>query len=81
MTVYTREQWAADRTFKAQAGQEITEEIYEEMLNVMPPLRLKNSEGCTAGFRMSEPYTHRNGQPLYMAFGKRGGKYYYLGLQ
>ena len=81
MNVYTRENWAADGTFKAAPGQEISEEIYNEMLNVMPPLRLKEAQGCTAGFRSSEPYTHENGKPLYMAFGKRNGKYYYLGLQ
>lgn len=81
MSVYTRENWAADRTFKAAAGQEISEEIYNEMFECMPPLRLKEAHGCTAGFRMSEPYSHRDGKPLYMAFGKRGGKYYYLGLQ
>lgn len=81
MAVYTREQWAADITFSAEPGQEITEEIYSEMLNVMPPQRLKKAHGCTAGFRTTEPYCHKNGKPLYMAFGKRGGKYYYLGLQ
>ena len=81
MTVYTREQWAADRSFKAEAGQEVTEEIYEEMFNVMPIQRLKDAHGCTEGFRTTEPYTHINGRALYMAFGKRNGKCYYLGLQ
>ena len=55
MTVYTREQWAADRTFKAQAGQEIEAEIYEQMFDVMPIQRLKEAHGCTAGFRTTEP--------------------------
>lgn len=81
MTVYTSEQWAKDGTLKMAVGQEIEESIYYQMLNCMPPLRLKEPQGCTAGFRVGEPYTHRNGQPLYMAFGKRAGKYYYLGLQ
>lgn len=81
MTVYTRENWAADRSFNAAPGQEIEAEIYEEMFNVMPPMRLIDAQGCAAGFRVGEPYTHRDGKPLYMAFGKRGGKYYYLGLQ
>lgn len=81
MNIYTREQWAADRNFNAATGQEIEAEIYEEMFNVMPPLRLVDAQGCTAGFRVSEPYTHRGGKPLYRAFGKRDGKYYYLGLQ
>ena len=82
MSIYTSEQWAADRSFKAEAGQEITEEIYEEMFNVMPIQRLKEAaHGCVVGFRTTEPYTHINGQAVYMAFGKKDGKYYYLGLQ
>lgn len=81
MKIYTSEDWAADRSFGAEAGQEITEEVYDEMFNVMPIQRLKEAHGCTAGFRTTEPYCYKNGQPLYMAFGKRDGKYYYLGLQ
>lgn len=83
MAVYTSEQWAKDRTFSAVAGQEITEEIYYEMFNVMPIQNLKYGHGCDAGFRTTEPYTHdyETGKPLYMAFGKKDGKYYYLGLQ
>lgn len=81
--IYTSEQWAKDGTFKAVAGQEITEEIYNQMFNVLPPQRLKEvAFGCVAGFRTTEPYTHdENGKALYMAFGKNHGKYYYLGLQ
>ena len=81
MKIYTYEDWAKDRSFKAVAGQEIEESIYYEMFNVMPIQSLKESHGCTAGFRTTEPYTHENGKALYMAFGKRDGKYYYLGLQ
>lgn len=81
MAVYTSEQWAADKSFNAEPGQEVSEEVYNEMFNVMPIQRLKEAHGCMAGFRTTEPYCHRNGQPLYMAFGKRGSKYYYLGLQ
>ena len=81
MSMYTVEQWQKDHSFKADAGQEISEEIYEEMFNVMPIQRLKEAHGCTAGFRTTEPYTYENGKAVYMAFGKRDGKYYYLGLQ
>ena len=81
MSIYTVEQWQKDHSFKAEAGQEISEEIYEEMFNVMPIQRLKEAHGCTAGFRTTEPYTYENGKAVYMAFGKRNGKYYYLGLQ
>ena len=81
MAVYTTKDWAKDGSFRAAAGQEVSEEVYNDMLNVMPVQRLKEAHGCAAGFRMTEPYTHSNGKALYMAFGKRGGKYYYLGLQ
>lgn len=81
MAVYTQEQWAADRTFKAATGQEIEESIYYEMFNVMPIQNLKDGHGCDAGFRTTEPYDHIDGKAVYMAFGKKDGKYYYLGLQ
>ena len=81
MNVYTIEDWEKDGTFKASEGQEITEEIYEEFFNIMPIQRLVKSCGCTAGFRTTEPYTHIGGKAVYQAFGKRNGKYYYLGLQ
>lgn len=88
MGIYTMENWREDGTFSAAAGQEVEEVIYEEMLNVLPPLRLpqeaKNG-GYTAGFMVSEPYcserSKSTGQYLvhYSAFGKKGGKYYFLG--
>ena len=83
MTVYTREQWAADGTLKMAEGQEIEESIYYQLLDCMPPLSLKDKKGCEAGFRVGEPYTHdlSTGRALYLAFGRRNGKYYYLGLQ
>ena len=33
--VYDKEQWRKDRIFSATAGQEVTEEVYMEMLNCM----------------------------------------------
>ena len=41
--IYTMEKWQADRDFKAQPGQEITGEIYEEMFNCLPPRRLPSA--------------------------------------
>ena len=84
-TVYTREQWTKDRSFSAKVGQEVEECIYEEMYNVLPPLRLPAGCGCSCGFRVSEPHSHekskKTGEWLahYAAFGKRDGKYYFLG--
>lgn len=86
--IYTREQWRKDRSFAAAIGQEVDEEVYEEMYNCLPPLRLPNADttkGFSAGFRVGEPYTHRQSKQtgeftaFYAAFGKRDGKYYYLG--
>lgn len=81
MTVYTMQDWAKDGTFSAVKGQEVSEDIYNEFYNMMPIQRLKEAHGCTAGFRTTEPYSHESGKAVYMAFGKRDGKYYYLGLQ
>ena len=93
--VYTMEQWAQDRTFKAEAGQEISADVYEEMLNCMPPERLPVAKArqalsdynipVHAGFLMGEPHSSdSNGNLLYLAFGSndygKGKKYYYLGL-
>ena len=93
--IYTMEQGANDRTFKADPGQEITADVYEQMLNGMPPESLPREKArqalqdynipIHAGFLMGEPYsTNENGEPLYMAFGMndfgKGKKYYYLGL-
>lgn len=33
--IYTLEQWQTDHDFKADPGQEITEAVYTEFLNVM----------------------------------------------
>ena len=84
--IYTREQWCKDRSFSATAGQEVEEEIFWEMYEVMPPLRLpQNEQGFTKGFRVSEPYCHQKSKktgeflPYYAAFGGKDGKYYFIG--
>lgn len=80
MEIYTAEAWANDGTFKAAPGQEITEEIYNQMLNCLPPKTLPRSKAeqalqdysipIRAGFMMGEPYsTGRDGRELYLAFG------------
>ena len=88
------EQWAADGTFKAEPGQEITEAVYNEMLNNLPPLTLPKSKAeqalqdykipVHAGFLMGEPHGNDNNGLLFLAFGMndygKGKRYYYLGL-
>lgn len=95
MTVYTMDKWKHDRHFAADPGQEVTPEVYETMLNTLPPEDLpaaKAHEALTAyglpihsGFLMGEPHsTDAAGNLLYLAFGfndyGKGRKYYYLGL-
>lgn len=93
--IYDLEQWEADWDFKAAPGQEVTEDIYEYMLGVVPPLTLPKKAAkkvcselgltVSAGFLMGEPNGHReDGELLYRAFGSRvsdsGERYFYLGL-
>ena len=94
MELYTMERWKEDRTFKADPGQQITEEVYDEMLNVMPPLTLPTETArqahrnynipVHAGFLMGEPSGSDRDGLLYLAFGSNNygkeNKFYYLGL-
>ena len=89
--IYTKEQWRTDGTFSAQPGQEITADVYDSMLNCVPPRSLPketarrasqdHSVSIHAGFLMGEPHcSDKEGRQLYLAFGMSGNRYYYLGL-
>lgn len=95
MEIYTAEAWGKDGGFRAAPGQEITEEIYNQMLNCLPPKTLPKSKAdqalqeykipIYAGFLMGEPYrTGSDGRELYLAFGSNdhgsGKQFYFLGL-
>ena len=94
MSIYNREQWERDGAFNADPGQEITEDVYNEMLNCMPPKNLPRDKArqalqdlkipVHAGFLMGEPYGHDKEGQLYLAFGMndygKGKHFYYLGL-
>ena len=58
------------------AWTEISEEVYEHFLNVLPPL-------CWRGgyFQCSEPYCHEGGKGRYLTFIKKDGTYWFLGIQ
>ena len=83
--VYTNYDWDRDKSISAVPGQEIEESIYYAMFNVLPPYRLprcERTEEYSAGFLVSEP---DSADPLgrgelYSAYGKKDGKYYYIGL-
>lgn len=83
--VYTSDDWTRHRNFGAVPGQEITEDIYEHMFDVMPIAHLPRcgtAREYDCGFLMLEPAKHdpQTGWALYLAFGKRGGRFYYIGL-
>ena len=92
--IYTMEQWQKDRDFKAEPGQEISADVYDEMLNAMPPLSMPKETARAAlrglnipvhtGFLMGEPTDSSPQGLLYRAFGMndygKGKHYYYLGL-
>lgn len=46
MDVYTMEKWQQDRSFSAEPGQEVTEDVYNEMLNCMPPKTLPRGKAA-----------------------------------
>lgn len=82
---YTVEQWRIDGTLSAIPGQEVTEEVYYDQFEVLPPFRLPRcprTEGYSAGFQVSEAACSHPicDKMLYSTYGRRGGKYYYLGL-
>ena len=65
-------------------GSEIDDELYYDMLNLLPPIYLRNSP--YPGFQCSEPYTHAedaNGKwrSKHMTFVNIGGRHYYAGIQ
>lgn len=70
----------------AERGQEVTEEVYNHFLNVLPPISLKGGQGWPAGFQMGEPWRHRedtrNGRwrPMFATFTNSGDRYFYQGI-
>ena len=70
----------------SERGQEITEEVYLNFLNVMPPISLKGGQGWPAGFQVSEPYCHRTDSRtgrwsgMYATFTSCNQRYFYQGI-
>lgn len=82
---YTVEQWRKDGTLSAIPGQEVTEEVYDDQFEVLPPFRLPRcprTDGYSAGFQVSEAACDDplSNKMLYSTYGRKNGKYYYLGL-
>lgn len=79
---YTRADWERDGTFKAHQGQAITADIYNDMMNCMPPYKLPQAlrRDGHKGFLMGEPTSSDAQGLLYMAFVRHGLRHYYYGL-
>lgn len=83
--VYTVEQWRKDGALSAIPGQEVSEEVYYDQFEVLPPFRLprcSRTAGYSAGFQVSEAACDdvTSDKMLYSTYGRKNGKYYYLGL-
>lgn len=82
--VYNGYAWHLDGSFAAHPRQEVTPEIYRQMLDCLPPLslpRTPETAGCSAGFLVGEAYDSdpRTGKARYAAFGRSGDRCFFLG--
>jgi hypothetical protein len=79
MDKITHDNWPEDWS-KVPAWTEVSEDVYDHFLNVLPPL-------CWFGnyFQCSEPYSHEESVGLwrgkYLTFTKQGGNCWFLGIQ
>ena len=77
---FSREDWKGsfDENFTPEdLPAEVTEEIYWEFLEVLPPAYWVGDL-----FQVGEAVRHNeNGRPCYSTFDKKDGKYFYLGVQ
>jgi soluble cytochrome b562 len=75
--IYTMQDWRNDKSLKVQIGQYIDEEVFEQLLDSIPPITY--SRGI---FQPGEAYDHNmeTGEPLYQTFVKNNDLYQYVGL-
>ena len=68
METYTMEDWKKDGTFKAAIGQNVSDEVYYQLLNSVPPVYMKSPY-----LQIGEPWDHdrETFQPLYLTFRDR----------
>ena len=70
----------------AHRGQEVSQETYDNYLNIMPPVSLRGGQGWPAGFQVGESYCHREDartgawRPMFPTFTKCGDRCYYQGI-
>ena len=78
----TQENWP-ERWEDVPPGTEISQDIYDQMFNALPPILLRRSPYC--GFQMGEPNDHRedeNGKwrARFLTFVTSGGRFFYAGI-
>ena len=86
--IYGIKEWTDDGEFSAAPGQQVTEEVYDAMLNGVPP-KIFSEEAMEkaselglcifAGFLMGEPDSGDEHGSKYLAFGMSNDRYYYVG--
>ena len=70
----------------AERGQEVSQEVYDNFLNCMPPISLKGGQNWPAGFQVGEPYCHRTDKRtgqwrgMYPTFTSSNGRYFFQGI-
>ena len=82
--VYNGYMWHLDGSFAARPGQEVTPEIYNHMLDCLPPIslpRTPETAGYSAGFLVGEAYDSdpKTGKARYAAFARSCGRCFFLG--
>ncbi|MEG0985022.1 MAG: hypothetical protein RSK76_01460 [Clostridia bacterium] len=84
-TIITMDNWP-ERWESVAPGTEISEDVYNEMLNVLPPIYIRAGHSTYfSGFQMGEPQDHREGangkwRARYLTFISARGRYYYAGI-
>lgn len=78
----TQDNWS-DRWEDVQPGTEVSQDVYDQMFNVLPPILLCKSP--YSGFQMGEANDHRedeNGRwrARFLTFVTSGGRFFYAGI-
>lgn len=78
----THDNWP-ERWEDVSPGTEVSEDVYQDMLNCLPPIYLRKSN--LRGFQMGEPHHHAedsNGKwrAQFLTFVSSGGRYFYAGI-
>lgn len=65
METYTMQDWKRDGSLRPAIGQEVSDEVLDELINCLPP-----TYWAGGWFQTGEPYTHDTdtGRALYMTF-------------